>query len=87
MKLALRDHSGEDVWHVRLCADARRSFSSLAPIGPAYWGLGQAIVETHGVAHSEADCVGYFQNAGFVEVAATPFIPGSLARIHGLKPI
>ncbi len=63
-------------------ADARDG-----PIGPAYWGLGQAIVETHGVAHSEADCVGYFQNAGFVEVAATPFIPGSLARIHGLKPI
>ena len=56
------------------------------PIGPAYWGLGQAIVETLGVAHSEADCVGYFRAAGFVDVAVSPFVEGSLARIHGRKP-
>ena len=56
------------------------------PIGPAYWGLGQAIVETLGVAHSEADCVGYFRAAGFVDVAVSPFVEGSLARIHGQKP-
>jgi SAM-dependent methyltransferase len=58
----------------------------VGPIGPAYWGLGQAISETQGVAHSEADCIGYFEAAGFVEVAATPFIPGSLSRICGQKP-
>ncbi len=56
------------------------------PIGPAYWGLSQAIVETLGVAHSEADCVGYFRAAGFVDVAVSPFVEGSLARIHGQKP-
>ena len=56
------------------------------PIGPAYWGLGQAISETQGIAHSEADCIGYFATAGFVDVAAVPFIPGALTRITGIKP-
>ena len=58
----------------------------IGPIGPAYWGLGQAIAETRGVAHSAADCIGYFRAAGFAEVAAADFIPGSLVRIHGVKP-
>ena len=58
----------------------------VGPIGPAYWGLGQAIARTFGVAHSAADCVGYFETAGFIDVAAVPFIEGSLARIHGMKP-
>ncbi len=57
----------------------------VGPIGPAYWGLGQAISETEGVAHSEADCIGYFETAGFRDVAATPFIEGTLTRIHGIK--
>jgi len=56
------------------------------PIGPAYWGLGQAISETLGVAHSEADCIGYFHAAGFADVAAISFIPGTLTRIYGVKP-
>lgn len=56
------------------------------PIGPAYWGLGQAVVETQGVAHSEADCVAYFRAAGFEDVAVSPFVEGSLSRVHGLKP-
>lgn len=56
------------------------------PIGPAYWGLGQAVVETQGVAHSEADCVGYFRAAGFTQVGVAAFVEGSLARIHGRKP-
>ena len=59
----------------------------VGPIGPAYWGLGQAIPETQGLAHSEADCVGYFKAAGFLEVAALPFIEGSLSRIYGRKPV
>jgi len=57
----------------------------IGPIGPAYWGLGQAISETYGVAHSEADCIGYFDNAGFTDVAAVPFIEGTLTRIVGTK--
>ena len=57
------------------------------PIGPAYWGLAQAIGETLGLAHTEADCIGYFERAGFENVAVSPFIEGTLARIHGTKPL
>ncbi|PHQ71639.1 MAG: hypothetical protein COB93_02825 [Sneathiella sp.] len=59
----------------------------VGPIGPAYWGLGQAISETLGVAHSEADCVRYFESAGFIDVTVEPFIKGSLSRIQGIKPL
>jgi hypothetical protein len=55
------------------------------PWGPAYWGLGQAISESEGVAHSEADVLGYFQAAGFANVSVEEFIPGSLSRIVGTK--
>ena len=56
------------------------------PIGPAYWGLGQAIQHSLGLAHSGADCIGYFRAAGFSDVAVHPFIEGSLSRITGRKP-
>lgn len=55
------------------------------PWGPAYWGLGQAISESEGVAHSEADVIGYFRAAGFRDVTVEEFIPGSLSRIVGTK--
>jgi SAM-dependent methyltransferase len=55
------------------------------PWGPAYWGLGQAISESEGVAHSEADVIGYFHDAGFRDVTVEEFIPGSLSRIVGTK--
>ena len=55
------------------------------PWGPAYWGLGQAVVDSLGLAHSEADAMGYFRAAGFTSVGLTPFIPGSLSRICGTK--
>jgi SAM-dependent methyltransferase len=55
------------------------------PWGPAYWGLGQAISESEGVAHSEADVTGYFRAAGFGDVRVEEFIPGSLSRIVGTK--
>jgi len=55
------------------------------PWGPAYWGLGQAIVDSQGLAHSEADVIGYFNAAGFRDVAVNEFIPGSLSRIVGKK--
>jgi len=56
------------------------------PIGPAYWGLGQAIQDSFGLAHSSAECIGYFRQAGFIDVAVHPFIEGSLSRITGRKP-
>lgn len=55
------------------------------PWGPAYWGLGQAISESEGLAHSERDVLGYFADAGFHDVRIEEFIPGSLSRIVGTK--
>ncbi len=55
------------------------------PWGPAYWGLGQAVVDSLGLAHSEADVTGYFRDAGFASARVHDFIPGSLSRITGTK--
>ncbi len=55
------------------------------PWGPAYWGLGQAVVDSLGLAHSEADVLRYFRDAGFTDVAVHEFIAGSLSRITGTK--
>ena len=55
------------------------------PWGPAYWGLGQAVSDSEGVAHSEADVINYFLEAGFRDVRVEEFIPGSLSRIVGQK--
>lgn len=55
------------------------------PWGPAYWGLGQAISESKGLAHSEADVIRYFEAAGFKHVELVDFIPGSLGRVVGTK--
>lgn len=55
------------------------------PWGPAYWGLGQAIVDSQGLAHSESDVIGYFRTAGFKDLKIEPFIEGSLSRIVGKK--
>ncbi|HET8997879.1 MAG TPA: methyltransferase [Acetobacteraceae bacterium] len=55
------------------------------PWGPAYWGLGQAVNDSLGLAHSEADVRGYFRAAGFEAVTVHEFIPGSLSRIAGRK--
>ena len=38
-----------------------------------------------GLAHSEADVIGYFRAAGFLEVGVYDFISGSLSRISGVK--
>jgi predicted nicotinamide N-methyase len=55
------------------------------PWGPAYWGLGQAVVDSLGLAHSEADVIGYFRDAGFKDVGVHEFISGALSRITGVK--
>jgi ubiquinone/menaquinone biosynthesis C-methylase UbiE len=56
------------------------------PIGPALWGLSEAVNHSTGVAHSEADCIGYFEAAGFVNVAVHDFVEGTLSRASGHKP-
>jgi SAM-dependent methyltransferase len=55
------------------------------PWGPAYWGLGQAIGDSLGLAHSEADVIGYFRAAGFADIGVHEFIAGSLSRIAGTR--
>jgi SAM-dependent methyltransferase len=55
------------------------------PIGPALWGLSEAVSGSTGLAHSEADVAGYLTDAGFGDVSATEFIPGTLTRITGHK--
>ena len=55
------------------------------PMGPALWGLAEALLHSTGRAHSEADCIGYFHSAGFVDVTASEFVKGTLTRVTGLK--
>jgi ubiquinone/menaquinone biosynthesis C-methylase UbiE len=55
------------------------------PWGPAYWGLGQAVSDSLGRAHSEADVIKYFRDAGFKDVTVHEFIAGALSRITGVK--
>lgn len=56
------------------------------PVGPALWGLSEAIGGTTGLAHTNSDCIGYFENAGFTNVTVNEFVPGALVRITGVKP-
>lgn len=56
------------------------------PIGPALWGLSEALFHSTGRAHTEAECLGYFRKAGFVDLTVKPFVPGVLTRVTGRKP-
>lgn len=56
------------------------------PVGPALWGLSEAISCSTCKAHARADCVAYLRNAGFEKVEVHDFIPRTLARVVGTKP-
>jgi len=56
------------------------------PIGPALWGLHEALTGSDGRSHSEFETKGYLENAGFASIQVHPFVPGSLTRICGVKP-
>ncbi len=55
------------------------------PVDPAMWGLAEVLRNSTGQAHSVDDCVGYFERAGFAEVAVHEFVPGTLNRVYGRK--
>jgi hypothetical protein len=55
-------------------------------LGPAMWGLHEALFGSLGRAHSEKEVSTYLHNAGFADVEVNEFIPGSLTRITGHKP-
>ena len=56
------------------------------PRDPALWGLAEALWGSTGVAHSVEECRGYFERAGFTDVAAHEFVPGVLTRVTGTRP-
>ena len=37
------------------------------------------------MAHAESEVKGYLKDAGFIDVAAHPFVPGVLSRVAGRK--
>jgi hypothetical protein len=55
-------------------------------MGPALWGLHEALFGSFGRAHSEKEVRTYLQNVGFVNVQVNEFVPGALTRITGYKP-
>lgn len=65
------------------CLDA----DGTGPLAPALWGLSEAVNGSTGLAHSTADCEGYLRTAGFRQVTVNPFIPQTLTRISGIKPL
>jgi len=64
------------------CLDADGS----GPLAPALWGLSEAVNGSTGLAHTTAECEGYFRAAGFTDVTVNDFIAGTLTRISGVKP-
>ncbi|MEM7077110.1 MAG: methyltransferase [Pseudomonadota bacterium] len=55
------------------------------PTDAAIWGLAEALANSTGRAHTQSECVGYFQRAGFVDISIHAFIPGVLTRVAGYK--
>ncbi len=58
----------------------------VGPLDAALWGLAELNYGSGGRAHSVTECIGYFEAAGFVDVANTDFVPGTLTRTYGRKP-
>jgi len=63
--------------------DATRS----QPAEPTLWALAEAVHGSTGRAHSTPECMGYFRDTGFADVAGDEgYLPGMLTRISGRKP-
>ena len=56
------------------------------PTDAAIWGLFEVMSNSTGISHTRADCVSYFEKAGFTDVEVIDFIPGTLVRVTGRKP-
>ena len=75
------EHGGEMHLIGEMLADDRTG-----PVDAAMWGMYELMCGSFGRAHTRADCVGYFEAAGFIDVEVTEFVPGVLARCAGRKP-
>ncbi len=58
----------------------------IGPVDAAMWGMAEINYGSGGRTHSVTECIGYFENAGFVEVGNVDFIAGTLTRTFGRKP-
>lgn len=56
------------------------------PLDAAIWGLFEVMSNSTGLAHTRADCVSYFERAGFTDIQVDEFIPNILVRVSGTKP-
>lgn len=56
------------------------------PLAPALWGLSEAVSLSTGLAHTESECIGYLEAAGFQQVEAHDFVAQTLTRVTGYKP-
>ena len=57
----------------------------LGPLDAALWGISEALNGGGGKAHTIGQCREYFRAAGFTQVEDTPFVPGTLHRVWGVK--
>jgi 16S rRNA G1207 methylase RsmC len=55
------------------------------PSDAAMWGMNELLCAGLGRAHTVAECIGYFERAGFGDVEVTEFVPGTLQRVSGRK--
>ncbi len=55
------------------------------PMDAAIWGLMESLSNSTGMTHTRADCIGYFEQAGFRNIEVSDFIPGILVRVSGVK--
>ncbi len=60
--------------------------SGVGPLDAALWGLAELNYGSGGRAHSDAECIGYLEAAGFVDVENVEFVAGTLTRTVGRKP-
>jgi hypothetical protein len=55
------------------------------PLDAALWGMNEALCHSGGKAHTIAQCIGYFKQAGFTRISDEVFVPGVLHRVTGFK--
>ena len=53
------------------------------PVDAAMWGMNELMCGGRGRAHTVAECIGYFERAGFRDVEVTEFVPRTLQRVSG----
>jgi SAM-dependent methyltransferase len=57
------------------------------PLIPAMCAIHGVIFNSTALPHRPSECIGYFEQAGFIDVAVREFIPDILQHISGRKPL